>query len=149
MNNKGKIPKIPNIPALKIFNVSPLKINNNIWPAKTLAANLSPKDIFLAKKEIVSINTKNGNRNKGHPTGTNNPKNLKLCIVIPSKIVPITIVKLQEKASIKWLVVEKLYGISPIKLFISININNAKINGKYNCPLNLSIWFTTTLFIVS
>jgi len=108
INNKGKIPMIPKTPALNILNVNPLNTNNNIWPANTLAANLNPKDIFLAIKEIVSIITKNGNNGKGHPAGTNNPKNFKLWILLPNNTVPITILKLQENVNIKWLVVEKL-----------------------------------------
>jgi hypothetical protein len=66
-----------------------------------LAANLSPNEIFLAIKEIVSIITNKGNKNKGQPCGTNNPKNFNLCILVPNNTVPITIVKLQEKAKIK------------------------------------------------
>jgi len=108
INVKGNIPKIPKIPALNILNVNPLNINNSIWPANILAASLSPKDIFLAKNDIVSINTKNGNIGKGHPAGTNKPKNFNLWILIPKITVPITILKLQEKAKMKWLVVEKL-----------------------------------------
>jgi hypothetical protein len=52
-------------------------------------------------KEIVSIITNKGNKNKGHPCGTNKPKNFNLCIFVPRITVPITIVKLQEKANIK------------------------------------------------
>jgi len=101
INIKGNIPKIPINPDFKILNVNPLNINNNICPANTLAANLKPKDIFLAIKEIVSIITNNGNKNKGQPCGTNKPKNFILCILTPKNTVPIIIPKLQEKVNIK------------------------------------------------
>jgi len=149
INIKGNIPNIPINPDFNILNVKPLNINNNICPANTLAANLRPSDTFLAIKDIVSIITNKGNKAKGQPWGTNNPKNFILCILTPKNKVPITIPKLHEKVSIKWLVVEKLYGIKPIKLLTSININNVYIKGKYTCPFVLLIWFVTTLNIVS
>src|ERR1700710_624903 len=108
INIKGNIPNIPINPDFNILNVNPLNINNNICPANTLAANLKPNDIFLAINDIVSIITNNGNKNKGQPCGTNNPKNLRLCILTPKNNVPITIPKLQENVNMKWLVVEKL-----------------------------------------
>lgn len=101
MNNKGKKPKIPINPALNILKVNPLNINNNICPANILAASLSPNDIFLAIKDIVSINTNKGNKAKGQPLGTNNAKNLILCILVPNITVPKTIVKLHENANKK------------------------------------------------
>jgi len=73
-----------------------------------LAANLNPKDIFLAKYEINSINTKAGTKAKGQPTGTNNEKKTHLCFCIPKIVAPITMVKLIENVKTKWLVVEKL-----------------------------------------
>jgi len=101
INIKGNIPNIPINPDFNILNVNPLNINNNICPANILAANLKPKDTFLAIKDIVSIITNNGNNGKGQPCGTNNPKNLILCMLTPKNTVPITIPKLQEKVNIK------------------------------------------------
>jgi len=66
-----------------------------------LAANLSPKDIFLATKDNVSIITKKGTKAKGLPCGTNNAKNLILCIVTPKTTVPNTTEKLHENANKK------------------------------------------------
>src|ERR1700712_3025061 len=101
INIKGNIPNIPINPDFSILNVNPLNMNNNICPANTLAANLNPNDMFLAINEIVSIITNNGNKNKGHPWGTNKPKNLILCILTPKNTVPITIPKLHENVNIK------------------------------------------------
>jgi hypothetical protein len=66
-----------------------------------LAANLNPKETFLAKYEINSINTNKGNKAKGHPAGTNNEKNLNVCICNPNIVAPNTILKLKEKVNIK------------------------------------------------
>lgn len=73
-----------------------------------LAANLSPKDTFLAKYEINSIKTNKGNKASGQPAGTNNEKNLDICITSPNTVAPITIVKLNEKVNIKCEVEAKL-----------------------------------------
>jgi hypothetical protein len=43
------------------------------------AANLRPKDIFLARYEINSIKTNKGNKAKGQPAGTNKEKNSNPC----------------------------------------------------------------------
>ncbi len=39
------------------------------------AANLKPKDIFLAKQLINSIRTNKGSKAKGQPAGTSKEKN--------------------------------------------------------------------------
>ena len=50
INPKGIIPNIKNInPDVIILYVNPLNIFKSIWPDKILAANLKPKDTFLAK----------------------------------------------------------------------------------------------------
>jgi len=54
--------------------VNPLNIFKSIWPDNILAANLSPNDTFLAKYDINSIKTNNGNKISGQPAGTNNEK---------------------------------------------------------------------------
>ena len=51
---------------------------NNMCPLKILAANLNPKETFLAKYEMNSIKTNRANKPKGQPDGTNKEKNLKL-----------------------------------------------------------------------
>ena len=61
-----------------------------------LAANLKPKETFLAKYEINSINTNKGNKAKGQPAGTNNEKNFKPCFWKPNIVAPKTIVKLKQ-----------------------------------------------------
>lgn len=73
-----------------------------------LAANLNPNDIFLAKYEMNSIRTSNGNKAKGQPAGTNSEKNSSPCFWNPNIVAPNTIVKLSEKVNTKWLVVAKL-----------------------------------------
>lgn len=73
-----------------------------------LAANLKPKETFLAKYEMNSIKTNKGNKAKGQPAGTNNEKNFKVCIWKPKIVAPNTILKLKEKVKIKWLVEAKL-----------------------------------------
>lgn len=109
MNAKGNNPNIKNInPEFIILYVNPLKIFNNIWPDSILAANLSPKDTFLAKYEINSIKTKRGNKPKGQPDGTNKEKNFNPWTWKPKIVAPNTIVKLSEKVKIKWAVEAKL-----------------------------------------
>ena len=62
-----------------------------------LAANLSPKETFLARYEINSINTSRGNKPKGQPAGTNREKNFKPCFWNPKMVAPKTTVKLMRK----------------------------------------------------
>lgn len=95
-----------------------------------LAANLNPKDTFLARYEMNSINTSKGNNPKGQPAGTNKEKNFNPCSLNPKTVAPNTTVKLSENVNIKWDVDAKLYGIIPIRLLIKIKINNVYINGK-------------------
>jgi len=73
-----------------------------------LAANLSPRDTFLARYEINSINTNKGNKPKGQPAGTNREKNLKPCFWKPSIVAPKTTVKLIKNVKIKCEVEAKL-----------------------------------------
>jgi len=109
IKDKGSKPKIKNrIPEFIILKVNPLNIFNNIWPDNILAANLNPKDTFLAKYERNSTNTKAGTKAKGDPAGTNNAKKTNLCFCNPKIVAPITILKLIENVKTKWLVVEKL-----------------------------------------
>ena len=96
------------IPELIILYVNPLNMFNSIWPDKILAANLSPKDTFLAKYEMNSISTNKSNNPNGQPAGTNREKNSKPCLLNPNIVAPNTIVKLSEKVNTKWLVEAKL-----------------------------------------
>ena len=130
-------------PEFIILYVNPLKIFNNMWPDSILAANLKPRDTFLAKYEINSIKTSKGNKANGQPAGTNNEKNLDICITNPNTVAPITIQKLNEKVNIKWEVEAKLYGTIPTKLLANINRNNVYIKGKNIWPLFSFIWFIT------
>ncbi len=77
--------------------VKPLRMFKSICPDNMLAANLKPSDTFLAKYDINSIRTSNGNKANGQPAGTNNEKNLNPCLLKPSIVAPKTIVKLNEK----------------------------------------------------
>ena len=95
-------------PELIILYVNPLNMFNNIWPDRMFAANLRPNETFLAKYEINSIKTSNGNKAKGQPAGTNNEKNLNVWICNPNIVAPNTILKLNENVNIKWLVLAKL-----------------------------------------
>lgn len=70
-----------------------------------------------------SIKTNKGNKANGQPAGTSREKNLSPWVIKPNIVAPRTIVKLREKVSTKWLVVAKLYGTRPIRLFINITIN--------------------------
>jgi len=117
-------------------------------PLNILAASLNPNETFLAKYEINSIITNKGSKPKGHPEGTKREKNFKAWVWKPNIVAPITIVKLIEKANIKWEVGAKLYGTIPTKLFIKIYMNNAEIRGKNIWPLLAFIWFTTILYTV-
>ena len=81
---------------------------NNIWPLNILAPNLSPKETFLDKYDINSINTNRGNNAKGQPAGTNKEKNSKPCFWKPNIVAPNTTVKLRAKVNMKWLVEAKL-----------------------------------------
>jgi len=109
INAKGNSPKTKKInPEFMILYVNPLSIFNNIWPDNMLAANLSPKETFLAKYEMNSINTKRGNNPKGQPAGTNKEKNFNPCSLNPRTVAPNTTVKLSENVNIKWDVEAKL-----------------------------------------
>ena len=109
INAKGIKPKKKNnIPLVIILYVNPLKIDNNMWPDNMFAANLKPKEIFLAKYEMNSINTNKGNKGKGQPAGTNKEKNFKPCSLNPNNVAPNTTVKLSENVNIKWDVEAKL-----------------------------------------
>jgi hypothetical protein len=66
-----------------------------------LAANLSPRETFLAKYEMNSINTNKGNKPKGQPAGTNKEKNFNPCSLNPKTVAPNTTVKLSENVNIK------------------------------------------------
>jgi hypothetical protein len=102
MKDNGNKPNIKNkIPELIILNVNPLNILSNICPDNTLAANLNPKDTFLAKYEINSIKTKTGTKAKGQPAGTNNEKKTNLCFCNPKIVAPNTTVKLIENVKTK------------------------------------------------
>ena len=70
-------------------------------PDSMLAANLKPNDTFLAKYDINSINTSNGNKAKGHPAGTNKEKNTNLCSNKPNIVAPKTTEKLIENVKTK------------------------------------------------
>ena len=58
-------------------------------------SNLSPKETFLAKYEMNSINTSRGSRAIGQPAGTNKEKNLRPCF-LKLKVIDTT-VKLEKK----------------------------------------------------
>ena len=79
-----------------------------MWPLKMLAPNLSPKETFLDKYEMNSINTNKGNKAKGQPAGTNKEKNSNPCFWNPKIVEPKTIVKLIANVKTKWLVDAKL-----------------------------------------
>ena len=72
------------------------------------AANLRPREIFLARYEMNSISTSTGNRPRGQPEGTNKEKNLRPCFWKPNIVAPNTTVKLIKKVKIKWDVDAKL-----------------------------------------
>ena len=81
---------------------------NSMCPLSILAANLSPRETFLAKYEINSINTNKGSNPNGHPAGTNKEKNFNPCSLKPKTVAPNTTVKLSENVKIKWDVDAKL-----------------------------------------
>lgn len=150
MKAKGNNPKKKKIiPELIMLYAKPLNIFNNICPDRIFAASLNPSETFLAKYEMNSIKTSNGNNAKGQPDGTNREKNFNPCLFNPNIVAPKTIVKLNEKVKMKWLVGAKLYGTKPIKLFININRNNTYIKGKYAWPAFPFIWFVTILCTVA
>ena len=102
MKAKGIRPKKKNIiPEVIILYVKPAKIFNNICPESILAANLSPKEIFLAKQEINSIKTNRGNKLNGQPAGTNSEKNSNPCFWKPNIVAPKTTVKLRANVNTK------------------------------------------------
>ncbi len=109
INNKGINPNKKKIaPEFIILYTKPLNILNNICPAVILAANLRPKDTFLAKYEINSIKTNKGNKGKGQPAGTKRAKNFNPCFWNPSIVAPKTIVKLKANVKAKCPVDAKL-----------------------------------------
>ena len=72
-----------------------------MWPLNMLAASLRPNETFLARYEINSIKTSNGNKARGHPEGTNKEKNFKLCFLKPKIVAPKTTAKLTKNVNIK------------------------------------------------
>jgi hypothetical protein len=66
-----------------------------------LAANLKPREIFLARYDINSIRTNNGSKGSGQPAGTNKEKNSSPCFMNPRIVAPNTIVKLSENVKTK------------------------------------------------
>ena len=102
MKTKGIRPKKKKInPEVIMLYVKPASIFNNICPDNILAANLNPKEIFLAKYDMNSIKTNKGNNPKGQPAGTNKEKNSKPCLWKPKIVAPKTTVKLIAKVKIK------------------------------------------------
>lgn|SRR6516162_1873912 len=102
IKTKGTKPKKNKInPEVIILYVKPANIFNNICPLNILAANLNPKEIFLAKYDINSIETSNGNKAKGQPAGTNKEKNSKPCFWKPKIVAPKTTVKLRANVKTK------------------------------------------------
>lgn len=102
MNANGNNPKNKKInPEFIILYVKPLRIFKSMCPDNMFAANLKPKDTFLAKYEINSINTNKGSKPNGQPEGTKREKNLSPCLLNPNKVAPKTIVKLNENVKIK------------------------------------------------
>jgi hypothetical protein len=57
-----------------------------------------------------------------------------LCLWIQIIFIPINIEKDKVNVTIRWLVVVKLYGISPIKLLNRIKVKRTEIKGKYFSP---------------
>ena len=106
---KGIRPKKKNTkPEVIMLNTKPLKIFNNMWPLKIFAANLRPRETFLAKYDMNSIITRRGNNPNGQPAGTKREKKFKPCFWNPSIVAPKTTVKLSEKVNMKWEVEAKL-----------------------------------------
>jgi hypothetical protein len=65
------------------------------------AANLNPRETFLARYEMNSIKTNSGSNPKGQPAGTNKEKNFNPCFWNPNTVAPNTTVKLSENVNIK------------------------------------------------
>ena len=90
-----------------------------------MVANLRHNETFLAKSEMNSINTSNGNRARGQPADTNKEKIFKPCLINPKMVTPSTTVKLIKNVTLKWEVDAKLYGTIPIRSFLKTNGSNA------------------------
>lgn len=132
INARGNSPKKKNnSPEVIMLYVKPLRMFKSMCPDNTFAASLRPNDTFLAKYDINSIKTSKGNKPSGQPLGTKSEKNFNPCLLKPSIVAPRTTVKLNEKVSMKWLVLAKLYGTIPTRLFTNINRNKTYIKGKY------------------
>jgi hypothetical protein len=102
INANGNNPNTKKIkPDVIILYVNPLKIFRSICPDRMFAANLRPKDTFLAKYDMNSINTNNGSNPKGQPAGTNKEKNFSPCSLKPNTVAPNTTVKLSENVNMK------------------------------------------------
>lgn len=102
INTNGNKPRKKNtILEAIMLNVNPLNILSNICPESIFAANLSPKDTFLAKYDINSIITNKGKSPKGQPAGTKREKNFNPCFWKLNIVAPSTIVKLNENVNIK------------------------------------------------
>lgn len=99
----------------------------NKWPAIILAvnrtANLPGRIILL----IVSINTIKGINTLGVPLGTKWVNIILVFLNHPNSIMDNHKGKAMVREKVKCLVLVKIYGISPKKLFIRININKETV----------------------
>lgn len=149
--NKPKgisVTKKNTIPLLNILNKKLDRIAIKLWPATKFANSLTPKDIALEEYEANSINTSNGTKAKGQPSGKNVEKKLNLWIEMASIVNPKKIITLNPKHKTADVVIAKLYEIFPIKLETRTKKNKEYIKGKYISWL-LPIWFLTIDKIVT
>lgn len=107
----------------KLCPIFPNKVTNR-WPAIILAVNRIAKVPGRIKFLVVSIKTRKGKRRLGAFWGT---KWANICVVFlhhPCSINVNQKGRLIVRVSLIWLVQVKIYGNNPIKLLITININN-------------------------
>lgn len=95
----------------------------NRWPAHIFAASLTPRDIILAKKLIVSISDNNGANAKGEFWGVKDERKWSKWNIMEFNKQYVTIVSDIPIVIETWVVMEKKYGNIPTT-FINKTIKN-------------------------
>ena len=117
-----------------ILQEKPTITFSSVCPAIKLANSRTPKLIGLNMYNISSIGTNNKAKPKEVFAGIKKDNMWNLCLWIQIIFIPINIEKDKVSVTIRWLVVVKLYGISPIKLLSKIKVKRTEIKGKYFSP---------------
>lgn len=117
-----------------ILQEKPTITFNKVCPAIKFANSRTPKLIGRNIYDISSIGTNSRANPKEVFAGIKKDNMWNLCLWIQIMFIPIKIEKDSVNVTMRWLVVVKLYGISPIKLLSKIKVKITEMKGKYFSP---------------